>query len=96
MSDVFKALSDPTRREILKLLNEKDLNASEIFDCFSISKPAISKHLEILRHAELISGNKQGQYIYYSVNTTALQNVLRGFLDVFDNATAKETTYEND
>ena len=83
MAGVFKALSDPTRREILKLLRDKDLNAGEIADNFNMSKPSISKHLDILREADLISSEKKGQFIYYSINTTVLQEVLGDFLSFF-------------
>lgn len=83
MSKVFKALSDPTRREILKMLNNKDLNAGEIAKAFNMSKPSISKHLDILREAELISSEKKGQFIIYSLNTTVLQSTLSSFLDIF-------------
>ena len=82
MANVFKALSDPTRREILKLLKNKDMNAGEISDQFNMSKPSISKHLDILREAELISSKKQGQFIIYSINTTILQEVLGEFLSL--------------
>lgn len=84
MSKVFKALSDPTRREILKLLKKHDMSAGEISDCFSMSKPSISKHLDILREAELISSQKQGQFIIYSLNATILQEVLGDFLSFFE------------
>lgn len=83
MGKVFKALSDKTRREILKLLNNKDMNAGEIAKHFDMSKPSISKHLDILREAELISSEKRGQFIIYSINTTVIQEVLGGFLDIF-------------
>lgn len=83
MVKVFKALSDKTRREILKLLNEKDMNAGEIASHFNMSKPAISKHLDILREAELISSEKRGQFLIYSINLSVLQEVLGNFLDVF-------------
>lgn len=83
MVKVFKALSDQTRREILKLLNEKDMNAGEIASHFNMSKPAISKHLDILREAELISSEKRGQFLIYSINLSVLQEVLGNFLDVF-------------
>ena len=59
MSKVFKALSDETRREILKLLSKKDMSAGEISDHFNMSKPSISKHLEILRESELISSERK-------------------------------------
>jgi ArsR family transcriptional regulator len=83
MNKTFKALSDETRREILKLLSLKDMTAGEISDCFKISKPSISKHLDILREAELVTSEKKGQFIIYSINTSVLQDVLGGFLDFF-------------
>ena len=76
MDNLFKALNDPTRREILKLLKKKDLTAGEIADAFDISKPSISHHLEILKHADLVSSEKQGQYVLYSINTTILDDLL--------------------
>lgn len=72
----FKALSDPTRRQILDLLKERDLTAGEISDHFHISKPSISQHLKILKHAELIQDEKKGQYIIYSLNTTVFQDLM--------------------
>ncbi|EJT6473765.1 TPA: autorepressor SdpR family transcription factor [Clostridium perfringens] len=83
MSKVFKALSDETRREILKLLSKKDMSAGEISDHFNMSKPSISKHLEILRKAELISSERKGQFIIYSINTSVIQEVLGNFLSLF-------------
>ncbi|MCC0632242.1 MULTISPECIES: autorepressor SdpR family transcription factor [Clostridioides] len=83
MVKVFKALSDETRREILKLLNERDMNAGEIASHFNMSKPAISKHLDILKDAELISSEKMGQFLIYSINLSVLQEVLGNFLDIF-------------
>lgn len=83
MSKVFKALSDKTRREILKLLNDKDMSAGEIAEHFDMSKPSISKHLDILREAELISSEKKGQFVIYSINTSVIQEVLGNFLDIF-------------
>ena len=83
MGSVFKAISDPTRREILKLLNEKDLSAGEIAEHFDISKPALTKHLNILREAELVSSEKQGNFVIYSINVTVLQQALYGFMSIF-------------
>ena len=83
MSKAFKALSDKTRREILKMLNEKDMNAGEIAEHFNMSKPSISKHLDILREAELVSSEKKGQFIIYSINTSVIQEVLGNFLEIF-------------
>lgn len=84
MSKVFKALSDETRRSILKLLVLKDMSAGEISDHFDMSKPSISKHLDVLRESELVSSEKKGQYVIYSLNTSVLQEVLGGFLDLFN------------
>ena len=83
MSKAFRALSDKTRREILKLLNKKDMSAGEIAEHFDISKPSISKHLDILREAELISSEKKGQFVIYSINTSVIQEVLGNFLEIF-------------
>ena len=83
MGNVFKAISDPTRRDILKLLNDKDLSAGEIAEHFDISKPALTKHLNILREAELVSSEKQGNFVIYSINVTVLQQALSGFMAIF-------------
>ena len=83
MSKAFKALSDKTRREILKLLNNRDMSAGEIAEHFDMTKPSISKHLDILREAELVSSEKKGQFIIYSINTSVIQEVLGNFLEIF-------------
>ncbi len=83
MSKAFKALSDDTRRSILQLLATKDMSAGEISEHFSMSKPSISKHLDILREAELVSSEKNGQYVIYSINTSVIQEVLGNFLNFF-------------
>ncbi|NPC91817.1 winged helix-turn-helix transcriptional regulator [Bacillus sp. WMMC1349] len=76
MNQTFKALADPTRRKILKLLKDKDLTAGEISAHFQMSKPSISQHLKILKLAELIQDEKKGQYIIYSLNTTMFQEIM--------------------
>ncbi|MED4989087.1 MULTISPECIES: autorepressor SdpR family transcription factor [Parageobacillus] len=82
MNLVYKALADPTRRDILNLLRNKDLTAGEIADHFRISKPSISHHLNLLKQADLVHAEKDGQYIYYSINTTVLQDVLAWLLSL--------------
>ncbi|MFM9776311.1 autorepressor SdpR family transcription factor, partial [Streptomyces galilaeus] len=72
MNIIFKALNDPTRREILELLKKKDMTAGEIADQFHISKPSISHHLDLLKQAELVVAVKEGQFIFYSINTTVM------------------------
>lgn len=80
MNAIFKALNDATRREILELLKVKDLSAGEIADYFNISKPSISHHLDILKRADLISAEKKGQFVIYSINTTIMEDVLQWIL----------------
>lgn len=84
-NSVFKALSDPSRRKILQLLKEKDLTAGEIAEYFNISKPSISHHLNLLKQADLVIDERQGQNIYYSLNTTVFQEVLSFFLNLINN-----------
>lgn len=76
MNLVFKALNDPTRRGILELLKDKDMTAGEIADQFQISWPSVSHHLELLKRAELVVSEKEGQYIYYSINTTVMDEMI--------------------
>lgn len=77
MNALFKALNDPTRREILELLKDKDMTAGDIADQFSISKPSISHHLDLLRQAGLVVSVKEGQFVYYSINTTVMDEMLK-------------------
>ena len=76
MNHLFKALNDETRRQILELLKKKDMSAGDIADQFNMSKPSISHHLELLKHADLITAEKKGQFIIYSLNTTILDDLL--------------------
>ncbi len=78
--DSFKALSDPTRREILNLLRAGPLAAGELLEHFSITGASLSHHLSILRHAGLIDDEKKGKYIYYTLNTTVLDDILNWIL----------------
>ena len=89
LNTLFKALNDPTRREILELLKEKDLTAGEIADQFSISKPSISHHLDLLRQAGLVESSKQGQFIFYSLNTTVMDEIVAWFLQFSNNKKPK-------
>jgi len=82
LNTLFKALNDTTRREILELLKEKDLTAGEIADQFNISKPSISHHLDLLRQAGLVVSVKEGQYIYYSLNTTVMDEMLKWIINL--------------
>ena len=77
MNVLLKALSDPTRREILRMLRKKDLTAGEIADAFSMTKPSISHHLDMLKKANLVVAVKEGQFITYSLNTTELDELIQ-------------------
>ncbi len=85
MNNIFKALNDKTRREILMLLREKDLTAGEIAEQFDISKPSISHHLDMLKRADLVSAEKKGQFIYYSINTSIVEDILQWVLTLKNN-----------
>jgi len=90
--DLFKALADANRRKILKLLSKKDyMTASEIAEKFSISKPA----MKILRNASLIYAEKQGQFIYYQLNTTVAQELTSLIFNLL-NINKKETPDETE
>ncbi|HUC81895.1 MAG TPA: autorepressor SdpR family transcription factor [Flavisolibacter sp.] len=80
MNLLFKALNDATRREILELLKDGDKTAGEIADSFAISKPSISHHLDLLKQAGLVESVKQGQFIYYSLNTTVVDEIAKWFI----------------
>ncbi|WP_276504799.1 autorepressor SdpR family transcription factor [Terrimonas pollutisoli] len=77
MNTIFKALNDPTRREILQLLQERDMTAGEIVERFKISGPSISHHLDLLKQAKLVIAEKDGQYVYYSLNTTVVDELMK-------------------
>jgi Predicted transcriptional regulators len=77
---LFKALNDPTRRAILEMLKKKDMTAGDIANHFNISKPSISHHLDLLKQAGLVVSIKEGQFIYYSINTTVLNEMLQWLL----------------
>lgn len=77
MNILFKALNDPTRRAILELLKDKDMSAGEIVAEFDISGPSISHHLDLLKQAGLVVAVKEGQYQYYSINTTVMDDMLK-------------------
>lgn len=77
MGDVWNALADPTRRQILNLLKERDLNAGEIAEHFNMTKPSISHHLSLLKQAELVTAEKKGQNVIYSLNISVFEEILQ-------------------
>ncbi len=75
-NQVFKALADPTRREILRLLGHGEMTAGDVAERFDVTKPSMSHHFTVLKEADLIRSRREGQQIWYSVNTTVVQDVL--------------------
>ncbi|MGI6550068.1 MAG: autorepressor SdpR family transcription factor [Syntrophomonadales bacterium] len=84
LNQIFKALSDSTRRKILRLLQKQDLSAGDIAMHFDMSKPSISHHLSVLKQADLVQDLRQGQNIYYSINSTVFQEVLGWFFELMN------------
>ncbi len=82
MGDTWNALGDPTRRKILKMLKAAPLNAGEIASAFDMSKPSVSHHLSILKQADLVEAQKQGQNVIYTLKTSVLEDVLTVLLDL--------------
>lgn len=80
MNKLFKALNDPARREMLNMLRKGDLTAGEIADAFDMSKPSVSHHLNLLKEAGLAVAERDGQYLRYSLNMTALDEALQWLL----------------
>ena len=76
LQKTIKALSDPTRREILEMLKHGRLSAGEICEKFSVSDAAVSKHLSVLKDADLIRDSREGKFIFYELNTSVLEEVM--------------------
>ena len=76
VQNTLKALSDPIRREILEMLKADRLSAGEIAEKFPVSGAAVSKHLSVLKEADLIRDTKEGKFIYYELNTSVLEEVM--------------------
>ena len=82
LQQTLKALADPTRREILNLLKTGKKNAREIADHFDISGAAISRHLSVLKDADLVYDSREGKFIYYTLNTSVLEETLLWIADL--------------
>ena len=76
MQNTLKALSDPIRRQILEMLKPGKLPAGEIAEAFSVSGAAVSKHLSVLKDADLIRDTREGKFIYYELNASVLEEVM--------------------
>jgi ArsR family transcriptional regulator, arsenate/arsenite/antimonite-responsive transcriptional repressor len=81
-NQAFKALSDSTRREILGLLRHGEKTAGELAEHFDMTKPSMSHHFAVLKDADLITSRREGQQIWYGLNTTVVQDVLAWVMDL--------------
>jgi ArsR family transcriptional regulator, repressor of sdpIR and other operons len=81
-NDAFKALADPTRREILRLLRRGEMTAGELAQRFDTTKPTLSHHFAVLRDADLVTTRREGQTIWYALNTTVLEDVVAWAIDL--------------
>ena len=92
MNEVFKALADPTRRQILRLLGNREMTAGDLAEHFEMTKPSMSHHFSVLKDADLIRFRREGQLIWYSLNTTVLQDVLTWVMDLLPRPENNEKT----
>ncbi|HEX8644747.1 MAG TPA: autorepressor SdpR family transcription factor [Allosphingosinicella sp.] len=83
MSEIFRALADPTRRKVLHLLRQRAMTAGELSACFDVSKATMSAHFSVLREAGLIEAEKQGRSITYWLKLSVLEDALLGFSEAF-------------
>jgi DNA-binding transcriptional ArsR family regulator len=91
LNDAFKALGDPTRREILRLLRGGEKTAGELAEHFDMSKPSVSHHFTVLKQADLIASRREGQQIIYYLNTTVMEDLLALIWDLLaEKKSAKE------
>ena len=91
MNEAFKALADPTRREILRLLRRSEMSAGELSARFDMTKPTLSHHFAVLKQAGLVRSRRQGQQIIYELNTSVLQDLLSIIWDTFERPNGKES-----
>lgn len=82
MQQTLRALADPTRREILNMLKQGRLSAGEITEHFSVTGAAISRHLSVLKEADLIVDQREGKYIYYELNASVLEEIMLWLTDL--------------
>ena len=86
LNEVFKAVADPTRREILRLLRHEEMSAGDMAARFDMTKPTMSHHFAVLKAAGLLTSRREGQTIWYALNTTVLEDVLAWTLDLAQSA----------
>ncbi len=82
LQQTLKALADPIRREILNMLKKRRMSAGEITEHFSVTAPSISRHLSVLKEADLIRDTREGKFIYYEINTSVLEETMLWLADL--------------
>lgn len=92
MSNVFKALSDPTRRRVLQLLRTRPMSAGELAEHFVVSKPTMSAHFAVLREADLVHAEKSGKSVIYHLKLSVLEDAILGFSEAFGLSPEKART----
>ena len=88
-NEAFKALADPTRREILGLLRRGEMTAGAIAEKFDMTKPSMSHHFAVLKEADLIIRRREGQQIWYALNTTVVQDLMAWAMDLISDGKRK-------
>ncbi len=81
-NEAFKAIADPTRREILRLLRRGEMTAGDLAERFDMTKPTMSHHFAVLKDADLLTSRRDGQQIWYSLNTTVVQDLMAWAMDL--------------
>lgn len=89
-NEAFKALADPTRREILALLRHREMTAGELAEHFDMTKPSMSHHFAILKEAGLVSTRREAQQIWYRLNTTVVEDVVVWAMDLMGEERSKK------
>lgn len=94
-SNAFKALADPTRREILRLLCRGEMTAGDLADRFDMSKPSMSHHFAVLKEADLLTSRRDGQTIWYALNTTVVRDLMAWARDLMGGNDEKSSVEES-
>lgn len=81
-NEAFKAIADPTRREILRLLRKGEMTAGDLAERFDMTKPTMSHHFAVLKEADLVTSRREGQTIWYGLNTTVVQDLMAWAMDL--------------
>ena len=88
-NEAFKALADPTRREILALLRQGEMTAGALAERFDMTKPSMSHHFAVLKEADLITSRREGQQIWYGLNTTVVEELMAWTMDLVNGGKRK-------